>query len=86
MGLRLELFVRDVDVSIDFYRRMLNFEALRRDAGYASLPQGAVTLGLGPIAKRSDEHGYFTRRRLAQERGRWPCRSHPRRVGRRSTR
>jgi len=28
-----------------------------------------VTLGLGPITKLSDEHGYFTRWRLAQERG-----------------
>ena len=69
MGLRLELFVRDMEVSIDFYRRVLGFAVLRRDAGYASLRQGAVTLGLGPIAKLSDEHGYFTRRRLAQERG-----------------
>ncbi len=69
MGLRLELFVRDVDASIDFYRRALGFEVLRRDAGYASLRRGAVTLGVGPIAKLSDEHGYFTSRRLAQERG-----------------
>jgi len=36
MGLRLELFVRDIEVSIDFYQRVLGFAVLRRDADDAS--------------------------------------------------
>jgi len=55
MGLRLELFVRDVEVSIAFYRRVLGFEVLRWDAGYVSLRRGVVTLGVGPIGPRTRE-------------------------------
>jgi lactoylglutathione lyase len=68
-GLRLELFVRDMDVSIDFYCRVLGFELTRREEGYASVRSGEVVLGLGPIAKLPEMDGYFTRARLAGDRG-----------------
>jgi catechol 2,3-dioxygenase-like lactoylglutathione lyase family enzyme len=69
MSLRLELFVRDMDASIDFYRRALGFELTRREPDYASLRSGTVTLGLGPIAKLPADGGYFTPARLADGRG-----------------
>jgi len=69
MGLRLELFVRDMDVAIAFYRDVLGFELLRRDAGYASMRSGGVTFGLGPIDKLPEAEGYFTQSRLATDRG-----------------
>ncbi len=71
MGLRIELFVDDLDTSIAFYERTLGFELTRRDEDYASLRRGAAVLGLGPVAKLP-EHGTgpgFTRERLARDRG-----------------
>lgn len=59
--MRLELFVRDMDGSIDFYARVLGFELIRRERGYASLRCGGVVLGLGPVSKLPEERGYFTR-------------------------
>lgn len=69
MSLRLELFVTDMDRAIGFYRDVLGFELVRRDAGYASVRQGEVVFGLGPVAKLAEDEGYFTRPRLAHERG-----------------
>ena len=69
MGLRLELFVRDIEASIAFYRGVLGFELLRREPDYASLRSGGVILGLDPIAKLPADEGYFTRGRLAGDRG-----------------
>lgn len=69
MTLRLELFVHNMDVSIDFYSRVLGFELVRQESDYASLRSGDVILGLGPIPKLPKEDGYFTRTRLASDRG-----------------
>ena len=69
MGLRLELFVTDMDASIAFYRRVLGFELVRREWDYASVCSGNVTFGLGPVAKLPAEGGYFTQARLAADRG-----------------
>jgi predicted enzyme related to lactoylglutathione lyase len=69
MGLRLELFVEDMDRAIAFYRDVLDFTLLRRDNGYASVRRGGVTLGIGPIEKLPDVGGYFTRPRLRGARG-----------------
>jgi lactoylglutathione lyase len=69
MSLRMELFVRDVETSIGFYRAVLGFTLLRRDTGYASIRNGDVLLGLGPIDKLPERDGYFTRERLAHDRG-----------------
>lgn len=45
--LRMELFVGDLDASIDFYVRALGFEVRRRDAGgYTELHSHSITLGL----------------------------------------
>ncbi|HEV2129137.1 MAG TPA: VOC family protein [Thermomicrobiales bacterium] len=69
MRLRMELFVEDMDRTVDFYRDVLGFELARREEGYASVRRGDVILGIGPIAKLPAEGGYFTERRLAQDRG-----------------
>jgi lactoylglutathione lyase len=70
MSVRLELFVQDMDQAIAFYTQILGFEVLRRDAAYASLRNGSVLVGLGPIIKLPEEHeGYFTRSRLRAARG-----------------
>ncbi len=69
MRLRMELFVEDMDRAIAFYRDVLGFVQLRRDDGYASIRRGEVVLGIGPIAKLPDVGGYFTRPRLARNRG-----------------
>jgi predicted enzyme related to lactoylglutathione lyase len=65
----MELFVEDMDRAIAFYRDVLGFALLRRDAGYASIRRGDVTLGIGPIAKLPDVGGYFTRHKLRANRG-----------------
>jgi predicted enzyme related to lactoylglutathione lyase len=69
MSLRLELFVADMETAIRFYREVLGFALLRREPDYASMGQGDVVLGLGPVAKLPAADGYFTRSRLAQGRG-----------------
>jgi hypothetical protein len=46
MGLRLELFVEDMDASIDFYTKVLGFEVLREHPGdYASHLRNQVSTG-----------------------------------------
>ena len=55
MGLRLELFVQDMDASVDFYRRALGFDLLRRDPAYASLRSDTATIGLGPASGQAAE-------------------------------
>ncbi len=57
MRLRLELFVDDLDRSVDFYQRALGFRLVRRDPGYASLVNGSVVLGLGPAADLPERRG-----------------------------
>src|SRR3712207_5346569 len=57
MRLRLELFVDDLDRSVDFYRRVLGFHLVRQDPGYASLCNGAVVLGLGSAAGLPERRG-----------------------------
>lgn len=52
VGLRLELFVEDMEASIAFYTRVLAFGVERHEPGdYASLRVGSVILGLGPVGK-----------------------------------
>ena len=62
MGIRLELFVQDMEASIAFYARVLAFEVARHEPDeYASLRQGGVLLGMAPVAKLPEEGGYFGR-------------------------
>jgi lactoylglutathione lyase len=61
-GLRLELFVEDMEATIAFYTRVLTFDLARHEPGnYASLRLGDVVLGIGPVAKLPEEGGYFGR-------------------------
>lgn len=68
MRLRLELFVRDLDRSVEWYRRILGFEVVDQSPDYASVQRGSVVLGLGPVAKlpsEGDGPGHTQRRVLA---------------------
>ena len=70
MELRLELFVEDMDAAIDFYTRVVGFELVRNEPDYyASLCNGNVILGLGPVSKLPAQGGYFTRDITDQRRG-----------------
>ena len=69
MSLRLELFVRDIDTSITFYRDILGFHVQRHEADYISLRSGTVILGLGPVAKLPVNAGYFTQHKLLSNPG-----------------
>ena len=70
MGLRLELFVEDMEASVAFYTRVLAFDLERHEPGdYASLRRGSVVLGLGPVAKLPEKGGYFGRDIAARRRG-----------------
>ena len=69
-GLRLELFALDMEASIAFYTRVLAFELSRHEPGdYASLRLGGIVLGIGPVAKLSEEGGYFGRDIATYRRG-----------------
>ena len=69
-GLRLELFVEDMEASIAFYTRVLAFEVVSREPGdYASLRLGDIVLGIGSVAKLPGECGYFGRDVSAHRRG-----------------
>jgi lactoylglutathione lyase len=69
-GLRLELFVDDMEASIAFYTLVLAFELARLESGdYASLRLGDVVLGIGPVAKLPEEGGYFGREIATLRRG-----------------
>jgi catechol 2,3-dioxygenase-like lactoylglutathione lyase family enzyme len=71
MRFRLELFVDDIDRSIDFYVRALGFALIRQEDDYASLRRGDAELGLGPIAKlpSTGSGPGFTRERVSASRG-----------------
>lgn len=69
-GLRLELFVEDMEASIAFYTRVLAFEVARHKPGdYASLRLGSILLGIGPVSKLPEAGGYFGRDISAHRRG-----------------
>jgi lactoylglutathione lyase len=50
MTLRLELFVTDMEKSVDFYTGVLGFERLKGGPSYVPVRSGAVLIGLGPAA------------------------------------
>ena len=71
MRLRLELFVSDMTASVAFYTEVLGFHVTRAEPDYVSVRNGAVVLGLGPVAKLP-ETGVgpgFTQQRLHADRG-----------------
>ena len=57
MTLRLELFVNDLPISLDFYSRVLGFEAGERQSdGYTLVTNGNVQLGLNLRSNLPDDH------------------------------
>ena len=57
MTLRLELFVADLEVSRDFYTRVLNFRADEKHAdGYTPLKSGEVVLSLNLRSHLPEDH------------------------------
>ena len=57
MTLRIELFVNDLSISLDFYRRILRFEiGERQSVGYTLMTNGEVQLGLNLRSNLPDDH------------------------------
>lgn len=57
MTFRLELFVDDVDASIDFYSRVLGFKTGQQQSNrYTPMTHGEVTLSLNRRAGLPDDH------------------------------
>ncbi len=66
MTLRLELFVADMQKSIDFYTGVLGFERMRGGPTYVPVRSGSVVIGLGPVANLPKPHHF--RPEVQQER------------------
>ena len=58
MTLRLELFVSDMQKSVDFYTKVLGFERLKSGPGYVPVRSGSVLIGLGPASGLSKKHHF----------------------------
>jgi catechol 2,3-dioxygenase-like lactoylglutathione lyase family enzyme len=58
MTLRLELFVTDMQKSIDFYTNVLGFERMKGDPDYAPVRSGSVLIALGPAAGLPEKHHF----------------------------
>jgi catechol 2,3-dioxygenase-like lactoylglutathione lyase family enzyme len=58
MTLRLELFVSDMQKSIDFYTRVLGFERLPGEPSYVPVRTGSVVIGLGPAKELPKQHHF----------------------------
>jgi len=61
IGLRLELFITDLEMSLDFYQRVLNFAIKEQEAdGYTSLVNGPVMISLNKLEQLPPDHpGYI---------------------------
>jgi lactoylglutathione lyase len=68
MTLRLELFVSDMEKSIDFYTKVLGFERLKGEPDYVPVRSGSVLIGLGPSSKLQKMH-YFSPELQTSRRG-----------------
>lgn len=58
MSLRLELFVTDVEKSIDFYTKVLGFERLKGSLNYVPVRSGSVVIGLGAAKGLPKDHPF----------------------------
>ena len=58
MTLRLELFVSDLEKSIDFYTSVLGFERLKGGPTYVPVRSGQVVIGLGPAKGLPKQHHF----------------------------
>ena len=58
--LQVELFVSDIDASIDFYTRILGFRAGERQPdGYTPMSNGSVRISLNAHANLTDDHPIY---------------------------
>lgn len=58
MTIRVELFVKDVAKSVQFYRDILGFEALPSHGNYHPVQNGHVILGIAAASELPQQH-YF---------------------------
>ena len=58
MTLRLELFVTDMQKSIDFYTNVLGFDRMKGEPDYAPVRSGSVLIALGPAAGLPKKHHF----------------------------
>jgi catechol 2,3-dioxygenase-like lactoylglutathione lyase family enzyme len=58
MTLRLELFVSDMEKSIDFYTNVLGFERQKGQPDYVPVRSGSVLIALGPAAGLPPKHHF----------------------------
>lgn len=58
MNLRMELFVEDLDRSVNFYKNILGFTVERREPRYVEIRSGHVVFGLGLRKNLRPDH-YF---------------------------
>jgi lactoylglutathione lyase len=58
MTLRLELFVTDMQKSIDFYTNVLGFERMKGEPDYVPVRSGQVLIALGPAAGLPKKHHF----------------------------
>ena len=57
-SLRLELFLADINKSIDFYTTVLGFERTGGERDYVPVHSGAVQIGLGPAKALPAQHHF----------------------------
>jgi predicted enzyme related to lactoylglutathione lyase len=55
-GLRLEIFVSDIERSVVFYERVLSFVRKNESPGYVSMRRGVAQIGIGLASELSDAH------------------------------
>ena len=58
MTLRLELFVTDIEKSVEFYTSVLGFERLKGEPTYVPVRSGSVLIGLAPAAGLPKQHHF----------------------------
>src|SRR5262245_62767040 len=58
MALRLELFVTNMEKSIDFYTKVLGFDRMEGEPTYVPVRSGSVVIGLGPAATLPKQHHF----------------------------
>jgi lactoylglutathione lyase len=66
LRLRFELFVKDLETSIQFYERVIGFERGYVSTDYAEVYSGSVEIGICLMEKLPEEHPLRTR--TAEER------------------
>lgn len=55
-ALRIEIFVHDIDRSVDFYERVLGFTRETASPDYVAIRHGAALIGIGAMSHLSAGH------------------------------